>query len=115
MGPLVRTQLVSLWAGSSRARRPTAWRLCSLADQLHEPNRIYRSAADQAGWGTERAGMTAIFGILGETDRHELEAMAHRLAPRGACFEIWEPAPDVHLGVGHRSSAELTSSSGLPI
>jgi asparagine synthase (glutamine-hydrolysing) len=59
--------------------------------------------------------MTAIFGILGEADRHELEAMAHRLAHRGACFEIWEPAPGVHLGVGHRSSAELTSSSGLPI
>ena len=59
--------------------------------------------------------MTAIFGILGEADRHELESMAHRLAHRGPWFEIWQPAPGIHLGVCHRSSDDRSSSTGLPI
>ena len=55
--------------------------------------------------------MTAIFGILGEADRHELEAMAHRLAHRGPWFEIWQPAPGIHLGVCHRSSDDKNAEA----
>ena len=46
--------------------------------------------------------MTAIFGILGAAHPGEIEAMAHRMAHRGAVFEIWQPAEGVHLGICHR-------------
>lgn len=42
--------------------------------------------------------MAAIFGILGDADRSELEAMAERLAHRGSECAFWSPAPAVHLG-----------------
>jgi asparagine synthase (glutamine-hydrolysing) len=42
--------------------------------------------------------MGAIFGILGEADRAELESMGARLAHRGAREVIWTVTDQVHLG-----------------
>lgn len=57
--------------------------------------------------------MTAIFGIIGDARAGELEAMAHRMAHRGAAFEIWQPAPGVHFGVCHRAHRGPTDPAGL--
>ena len=59
--------------------------------------------------------MTAIFGIVGKAERPELEAMARRMAHRGAAFEIWQPAAGVHLGICHRSHGSTPVASGLGV
>ena len=43
--------------------------------------------------------MGAVYGILGEASRDELEAMGARLAHRGTAGAHWSPAPGVHLGM----------------
>ncbi len=59
--------------------------------------------------------MTAIFGILGAAHPGEMEAMAHRMAHRGAVFEIWQPAEGVHFGICHRSRHEVSDPTGLTV
>jgi asparagine synthase (glutamine-hydrolysing) len=43
--------------------------------------------------------MGAVYGILGDADTGELEAMGQRLAHRGAFNATWSPATGLHLGM----------------
>ena len=46
--------------------------------------------------------MVAIYGVVGDAGRAELEAMATRLAHRGAFGAHWSPAPGVWFGMQSR-------------
>src|SRR3954463_5631571 len=43
--------------------------------------------------------MGAVYGIVGDADPAELEALGRRLAHRGAVTAHWSPAAGVHLGM----------------
>jgi hypothetical protein len=57
--------------------------------------------------------MVAIYGLVGDAGRAELEAMAARLAHRGAIGAHWSPAPGVWFGMQSRVSAELATEGSL--
>src|SRR5688572_1378125 len=57
--------------------------------------------------------MAAIYGVIGDVDRTELQAMAERLAHRGTFGAHWSPAPGVWLGMQSRELAELTTDGPL--
>jgi hypothetical protein len=53
--------------------------------------------------------MAAIYGVIGDASRMELEAMAGRLAHRGVFGAHWSPAPGVWLGMQSRDLAGLAT------
>jgi asparagine synthase (glutamine-hydrolysing) len=55
----------------------------------------------------------AIYGVVGDADRAELDAMAARLAHRGAFGAHWTPAPGVWFGMQSRSARGLTTEGPL--
>jgi asparagine synthase (glutamine-hydrolysing) len=57
--------------------------------------------------------MAAIYGVIGDASRMELEAMAERLAHRGAFGAHWSPAPGVWLGMQSRNLGELATDGPL--
>ena len=57
--------------------------------------------------------MAAIYGVIGDASRTELEAMAARLAHRGGFGAHWSPAPGVWLGMQSRELNELTTDGPL--
>lgn len=57
--------------------------------------------------------MTAIYGVIGDANRAELEAMAGRLAHRGGFGAHWSPAPGVWLGMQSRELHELATDGPL--
>ena len=60
-----------------------------------------------------RVSMVAIYGVVGDAGRAELEAMAARLAHRGAFGAHWSPGPGVWFGMQARSHAELATDGPL--
>ncbi|HUQ51837.1 MAG TPA: asparagine synthase-related protein [Gammaproteobacteria bacterium] len=57
--------------------------------------------------------MVAIYGVLGDASRSELEAMGARLAHRGNFGAQWSPAPGVWLGMQSRQFADLATDGPL--
>jgi asparagine synthase (glutamine-hydrolysing) len=57
--------------------------------------------------------MAAIYGVIGDANRAELEAMAGRLAHRGMFGAHWSPAPGVWLGMQSRELDRLTTDGPL--
>jgi asparagine synthase (glutamine-hydrolysing) len=57
--------------------------------------------------------MAAIYGVIGDASRMELEAMAERLAHRGGFGAHWSPAPGIWLGMQSRELNELTTDGPL--
>jgi hypothetical protein len=57
--------------------------------------------------------MGAIYGIIGETGRAELEAMGARLAHRGRFGAQWSPAPGVWFGMQCRELVERATDGPL--
>ncbi|HWN40507.1 MAG TPA: asparagine synthase-related protein, partial [Gammaproteobacteria bacterium] len=57
--------------------------------------------------------MAAIYGVIGDADQMELEAMAARLAHRGTFGARWSPAPGVWLGMQSRDLNGLTTDGPL--
>jgi asparagine synthase (glutamine-hydrolysing) len=57
--------------------------------------------------------MTAIYGVVGDANRAELEAMGGRLAHRGTFGAHWSPAPGVWLGMQSRELHELATDGQL--
>jgi asparagine synthase (glutamine-hydrolysing) len=57
--------------------------------------------------------MTAIYGVIGDASREELEAMGARLAHRGAIGARWSPRPGVWLGVQTRAGGETPADGPL--
>jgi asparagine synthase (glutamine-hydrolysing) len=57
--------------------------------------------------------MVAIYGVIGDAGRTELEAMAERLAHRGAFGSHWSPAPGVWFGMQSRELYELATDGPL--
>jgi hypothetical protein len=57
--------------------------------------------------------MVAIYGVLGDAGRAELQAMAARLAHRGAFGAHWSPAPGVWFGMQSRAPGELATEGSL--
>jgi asparagine synthase (glutamine-hydrolysing) len=57
--------------------------------------------------------MAAIYGVIGDAGRTELQAMAARLAHRGAFGVHWSPAPGVWLGMQSRELDELATDGPL--
>ena len=53
--------------------------------------------------------MVAIYGVVGDAGRAELDAMAARLAHRGAFGAHWSPAPGIWFGMQARAHAELAA------
>lgn len=62
---------------------------------------------------TRGTAIGAIYGILGDADPAELDAMAARLAHRGPPGAQWSPAAGIHLG--QRGGAEVTALRGGPL
>lgn len=58
--------------------------------------------------------MGAVYGILGDAGRDELDAMGERLAHRGAAGAVWSPASGTHLGM-RGSPAEVRRLEGGPL
>jgi asparagine synthase (glutamine-hydrolysing) len=56
--------------------------------------------------------MGAVYGILGDASRDELEAMGARLAHRGSAGAHWSPAPGVHLGMRGTSGPVQSLADG---
>jgi asparagine synthase (glutamine-hydrolysing) len=57
--------------------------------------------------------MTAIYGVIGDAGRAELQAMGARLAHRGPFGAQWSPAPKVWFGMQSREPADLTTDGPL--
>jgi asparagine synthase (glutamine-hydrolysing) len=57
--------------------------------------------------------MAAIYGVLGDADRAELDAMAARLAHRGAFGAQWSPGPQVWFGMQSRDFHDLATDGPL--
>jgi len=57
--------------------------------------------------------MAAIYGVIGDANRAELEAMAGRLAHRGTFGAHWSPAPGVWLGMQSRELDGLATDGPL--
>src|SRR5687768_11133014 len=57
--------------------------------------------------------MAAIYGVIGDADRAELQAMALRLAHRGTLGAHWSPAPGVWLGMQTRDLDALATDGPL--
>ena len=57
--------------------------------------------------------MVAIYGVVGDADRAELDAMAARLTHRGAFGAQWSPGPGIWFGMQARSQAELATEGPL--
>ena len=57
--------------------------------------------------------MAAIYGVIGDASRMELEAIAARLAHRGGFGAHWSPAPGVWFGMQSRELGELTTDGPL--
>lgn len=57
--------------------------------------------------------MVAIYGVIGDAGRGELEAMGARLAHRGNFGAQWSPAPGVWFGMQSRAFADLTTDGPL--
>ena len=57
--------------------------------------------------------MAAIYGVIGDVNRAELEAMAERLAHRGTLGAHWSPAPGVWLGMQSRELDGLATDGPL--
>ena len=57
--------------------------------------------------------MAAIYGVIGDASRTELQAMAERLAHRGTFGAHWSPAPGVWLGMQSRELDELATDGPL--
>ena len=57
--------------------------------------------------------MAAIYGVIGDASRTELEAMADRLAHRGGFGAYWSPAPGVWLGMQSRELCGLATDGPL--
>jgi asparagine synthetase B (glutamine-hydrolysing) len=59
--------------------------------------------------------VAAIYGILGEADASELQAMGERLAHRGSESSSWNLSPFVHLGQRRVRGRGPAIMSHLPI
>ena len=57
--------------------------------------------------------MGAIYGVIGDADRSELQAMGARLAHRGAFGAQWSPAPGVWFGMQSRELSALATDGPL--
>ena len=57
--------------------------------------------------------MVAIYGVIGDADRAELEAMGARLAHRGSYGAQWSPAPGVRFGMQSREPGTLATDGPL--
>src|SRR3954469_13732860 len=57
--------------------------------------------------------MGAVFGIVGDADSAELEAVGRRLAHRGGATAHWSPAPGIHLGITGSPAAVETVRDGV--
>lgn len=57
--------------------------------------------------------MTAIYGIIGDANRHELAAMGARLAHRGPFGAQWSPAPGIAFGMQSYDRAQLLTDGDL--
>ncbi|HEX7236565.1 MAG TPA: asparagine synthase-related protein [Gammaproteobacteria bacterium] len=57
--------------------------------------------------------MTALYGVVGDASRSELEAMAARLAHRGTFGAHWSPAPGIWLGMQSRDLHALATDGPL--
>jgi asparagine synthase (glutamine-hydrolysing) len=57
--------------------------------------------------------MAAIYGVVGDANRAELEAMAARLEHRGTFGARWSPAPGVWLGMQSRELDQLATDGPL--
>jgi asparagine synthase (glutamine-hydrolysing) len=57
--------------------------------------------------------MVAIYGLVGDSARAELDAIGARLSHRGAFGAHWSPAPGVWLGMRAASAAALTTDAPL--
>ena len=57
--------------------------------------------------------MAAIYGVVGDADRAELDAMAARLEHRGTYAARWSPAPGVWLGMQSRELDGLATDGPL--
>ena len=57
--------------------------------------------------------MGAMFGIVGEGSLGELQVMRQRLAHRGACHQLWSPAPGVYFGQIDRYPLQIDSACPL--
>jgi asparagine synthase (glutamine-hydrolysing) len=56
--------------------------------------------------------MGAVYGILGDAGREELDAMGERLAHRGPAGAHWSPAPGVYLGMRGSAAAVQALADG---
>jgi asparagine synthase (glutamine-hydrolysing) len=57
--------------------------------------------------------MVAIYGVIGDAGRTELEAMGARLAHRGSVGAHWSPAPGVWFGMQSRELGSLATDGPL--
>jgi asparagine synthase (glutamine-hydrolysing) len=57
--------------------------------------------------------MVAIYGVIGDASRAELEAMGERLAHRGKFGAQWSPAPGVWFGMQSRELTDLETDGPL--
>jgi asparagine synthase (glutamine-hydrolysing) len=57
--------------------------------------------------------MVAIFGVIGDAGRAELEAMAARLTHRGAFGTCWSPGPGAWFGMQSRAHESLSTDGPL--
>jgi asparagine synthase (glutamine-hydrolysing) len=57
--------------------------------------------------------MGAVFGIVGDADSAELEAVGRRLAHRGKTTAQWSPAPTIHLGMSGSPAAVEAVRDGV--
>src|SRR4051812_18050152 len=57
--------------------------------------------------------MGAVFGIVGDANSAELEAVGRRLAHRGGATAHWSPAPAIHLGMSGSPAAVETVRDGV--
>ena len=57
--------------------------------------------------------MAAIYGVIGDAGRSELEAMGARLAHRGAFGAHWSPGPGIWFGMQSREFHELATDGPL--
>jgi asparagine synthase (glutamine-hydrolysing) len=57
--------------------------------------------------------VVAIYGVIGDADRGELEAMGGRLAHRGRFGAQWSPAPGVWFGMQSREFAGIATDGPL--
>ena len=57
--------------------------------------------------------MVAIYGLIGDATRSDLEAMGSRLAHRGTLAAHWTPASGVWLGMQSRALGHLATDGPL--